>query len=311
MKILHVTNNYPYDDKPFFGIFVHRQIESLRKEGIQCEVFFINSRKYGLKEYVRSYFRFLRFDKHDYDLVHCHHSWSALLVMLSCFVSRPVVLSFQNEPKREIGYFLRLLLRLYCIQIIVKAKFKSIPLQYKVLPNGVEIPKILISREEAKRRLNLRTDLKYCLFVDSHDRRSQKRRDRFLEVMKLLGDDFSPLICTNVDPEEMWLYYHASHVYLLTSDFEGSPNAVKEMLVRGGWVVSTPVGDTGELQKLFPRLLISADFSPDKLANLVVRLETNEEVDLYFEDIKISTESVAKELKKIYENSINRVSIKV
>ena len=305
MNVLHVTNNYPYPEKPFFGVFVERQIESLSKEGIKCDVFFINTRKYGIIEYFRRFFQFLRLDKREYDLVHCHQSWSALLVMFSFFYRRPVVLSYQNEPRRELGELLRSLLHLYCTEMIVKADFDYIPTEYNVLPNGVEIPKTLISQSEAKNILNLSPDLKYCLFIDSHTRRSQKRQDRFLEVMDLLGDGFSPLICTNVNPDQMHLYYFASYVYLLTSDFEGSPNAAKEMLVRGGWVVSTPVGDTKKLKRLFPQLLISPDFSSEKLAEEVFKVKENTRIELISDDLEISIKSVAKELIKIYANSID------
>lgn len=54
MKILHITNNYPTDKNPVFGIFVKEQIESLENNGLKNTVYFINGREKGKFEYIRS-----------------------------------------------------------------------------------------------------------------------------------------------------------------------------------------------------------------------------------------------------------------
>lgn len=84
MKILHITNNFPTKQYPVFGIFVKEQIESLSKLGVANEVFFINGREQGKKAYWRA-IKDLRskLKNGDYDLLHCHHSFSAIILFLT------------------------------------------------------------------------------------------------------------------------------------------------------------------------------------------------------------------------------------
>ena len=47
MKVLHITNNFPSEINPIFGIFVKEQIQSLNKIDDSNDVFFINGRENG------------------------------------------------------------------------------------------------------------------------------------------------------------------------------------------------------------------------------------------------------------------------
>ncbi len=56
-SILHITNNYPTLKHPIFGVFVKEQIDSLNNLGLHNDIFFINGRENGKKEYLKSIFR--------------------------------------------------------------------------------------------------------------------------------------------------------------------------------------------------------------------------------------------------------------
>ena len=45
MRVLVVTNMYPTAEMPFLGTFVKEQVESLRKEGVEVDVLFVNGKK--------------------------------------------------------------------------------------------------------------------------------------------------------------------------------------------------------------------------------------------------------------------------
>jgi len=45
MKVLVITNMYPSPDMPFFGTFVKDQVESLRVEGVDIDILFVNGVK--------------------------------------------------------------------------------------------------------------------------------------------------------------------------------------------------------------------------------------------------------------------------
>ncbi len=84
MKVLHITNNYPTNEYPIFGIFVKEQIDSLTELGVTNEVFFINGREKGKKEYIKSIFRLRKFlNNKKYDIIHCHHAFNAVRFILS------------------------------------------------------------------------------------------------------------------------------------------------------------------------------------------------------------------------------------
>ena len=105
MKILHVTTNYPTPEYPIFGIFVKEQVESLRKIGIDCDVFYCDGKGRGFKQYI-TYLPKLWWKSMfgGYDIIHCHHALSAvLLTMTGASLFKKVVLSYQNDPSNEWG----------------------------------------------------------------------------------------------------------------------------------------------------------------------------------------------------------------
>src|SRR5690606_759675 len=104
----------------------------------------------------------------------------------------------------------------------------------------------------------------------------QKRIDRFDETMRILKSNypqynFEELKLVNVEREFMPLYFNASSVHLLTSDFEGSPNSVKESLCCNTPVVATNVGNIIEMLEGADNCFFSENFETIDLANLVVK----------------------------------------
>ena len=84
MKVLHITNNFPTKQYPVFGIFVKEQIDSLSNLGVSNEVYFINGREFGLKAYWSSIKKLRKkLKSSDYNILHCHHSFSALILFLT------------------------------------------------------------------------------------------------------------------------------------------------------------------------------------------------------------------------------------
>src|SRR5512138_477787 len=79
MKVLVLTNMYPKPDKPGFGIFVREQVESLRKEGAEVDVLFIDGSRRKLN-YLWGIFRLWgRLLGHRYDLIHAHYVFSGMV----------------------------------------------------------------------------------------------------------------------------------------------------------------------------------------------------------------------------------------
>ena len=280
MKILHVTNNFPTLNYPIFGIFINEQVESLRQLGITNDVFFINSREEGKIAYLKAIFRLRRYLKtNKFDIIHCHHCFSAVILILSgrCCVS-PRILSYQSDPRNEGGIILfRILHRLFN-RIILKNKPKELNLSKTVhLPNGVNTTVFHpMDKELCKNKLGLDPSKRYILFMDSYNRRFCKRIDRFSATLSILAEKYNypnlePLVLTNTGRSLIPSYINASDLHLLTSDFEGSPNSVKECIACDVPVVSTPVGNVKEMLSGIDGAYVAETFTPEELAALADR----------------------------------------
>tara|TARA_B100001063_G_scaffold246914_1_gene288500 strand:- start:4300 stop:5253 length:954 start_codon:yes stop_codon:yes gene_type:complete len=316
MKVLHLTNNYPTNRNPIFGIFVKEQIDSLIKLGVDCDVFFINGREKGKIEYL---FQIINLYKHisrnDYDIIHCHHSFSALCLLLTFKGNKfKKVLSFQNSPEKEIFNFIVSIFKKKFDVLITKNKLKSNYNFYNI-PNGVDINFFKkINKKDALKKIGLSKDKIYILFVSSNFVRKQKRLDIFVKVIKILRENFKiknidSLILTNVERHLIPYYFNAASVHLLCSDFEGSPNSVKEALSVGLPVVSNDVGNVKEMLVGLKNNYVSRSNNPLELAELVYKIikkksENSIEGLERIHKLKLDINSVAQKIKKLYEKII-------
>lgn len=256
MKVLHITNNYPTEKHPIFGIFVKEQIESLNQLGIRTDLFFINGRENGYWAYIRGVWELRKkLSRERFDLLHCHHAYSAVIAILAGFFRKKrIVVSYQNDPEREGGKLLYILLKRIVKTIILKnSTYDDKSNKVIAIPNGVNTDFFRnYGMKYSKEKLKLRSDKRYVLFMDSYKLRTQKRIDKFDCVIKELNsiagfEDIQPLILTNTERSLVPLYISSCHLHLVTSDFEGSPNSVKECIACDVPVVSTNVGDVSFL----------------------------------------------------------------
>ena len=315
MKVLHLTNNYPTLTHPIFGIFVKEQIESLENLDIMCDVLFINGREKGKIEYLKSIFRLYKFLKiNKYDIIHCHHAISALCLIISGEVKgNKVIVSFQNDPENEFGPFIYKFIKKRISQSIFKNNSKLIvDDRCSYLANGVNTSFFIHKgKTESYEKLGLDKAKTYILFVSSNFMRKQKRYDRFMEVLRILKTQYNwenieELILINTQRDLVPFYFSASSLHLLTSDFEGSPNSVKESMSCNIPVVSTPVGNVKEMLSGTLNCFVANSFDPEELAYFCDKaLKTNGTPRDIIIQKKLDIESVALKLKQIYTKVIN------
>jgi teichuronic acid biosynthesis glycosyltransferase TuaC len=317
MKVLHVTNNFPTFKFPIYGIFVKEQIESLTKQGIENEVFFINGKENGKKEYLQAIWKIRKIiKKQNFDIIHCHHLFSAIVLLISFrWLNNKCVVSYQNPPKQEGGIFIFKLINILFDGIIIKNSSNISNDKVHYLPNGVNLDFFRsYSYDESVEKLKLENNKNYILFMDSNTKsRTQKRVDRFntvIEILKKDGNPYNvePLILTNTERSLIPYYMSASSLHLLTSDFEGSPNSVKECMACNTSVVSTSVGNVKDLIGDVEGYFISESFDCKDLAELVKKsLENNKNQGR--EKLiakKLDINSVAIELIKLYTKIIHK-----
>jgi len=279
MRVLHITNNYPSTKNPVFGIFVKEQIESLHLCGIDNDMLIINGRENGKVEYLKSICRInSRLSKNKYDVIHCHHALSAICYLMSMKShNNNCVVSFQNDPVNEINRFLYNWIYKSFDKLILKSYNENDCDKIEIVPNGVDINFFVeMERSQARKKIGLENDKKYILFVSSNFIRKQKRYDKFLEVIDILRTKYSVkdleiIKLVNVDRSYVPIYFNAVDVHLLTSDFEGSPNSVKECMACNTQVVSTDVGDVRQLLSNVEGSYVANKGGSEELADLVYK----------------------------------------
>lgn len=331
MKILFVTNLYPTIDSPDYGIFTKDQILSTLENGVTGDVLFINAREKGIGEYFKALNRIHNIYK-DYDLIHCFHGLSLIVTFLAS-KKKPILISFLSELKFESFNKNKSIHKIFTLSYnaIIKSKrvfsiFKNKIPEHLILnncsfylPNGVDLSVFYpVNRETACSVLNLDPDKTYILFVSSKDRfRLEKRYDIFSKTLQILKDNskdlnIEELVLSNVPREQCIYYFNAASVHLLTSDYEGSPNSVKEAMSCNTPVVSTDVGNVKKMFNGASNCFISPQ-DPAILAEYVLKAIIDPPYDLrnVLIENKLTVQDKTNELVDIYRKIIEKqVNIK-
>ena len=318
MRILHITTNYPTPEFPIFGIFVKEQVESLQKIGVDCEVFYCDGKNRGFKQYI-TYVPKLwwKVMKGHYDVLHCHHALSLIILSMTGWpFFKKVVLSYQNDPTREWGHKMFKFFNLFVNIFIVKNRSEYLKYPKMVyLPNGCNQDFFRpMDKMECRKALGLDEGKYYVLYMDSNKGvRTQKRKDRFDEAIRMLNEEsryggkVETIALRNTPREQIPIYMNAIDLHMISSDFEGSPNSVKECMCCNTPVVSTPVGNVPEMIGDIPGTYVTKTFEAEELAECcdkVLRSNVPFEGRERFLSKGYGMATVAEKLKKIYEEII-------
>lgn len=124
-----------------------------------------------------------------------------------------------------------------------------------------------MGQSEAQQFLGLFSG-RYILFSDISNT-TIKRRDIAEAIINLIGHDYQLLVMCGVQPIKVPYYINASEFLLLTSDEEGSPNIIREVLALNKPVFSVKVGDAPmQLEGLNNSAIISRE--PAKAAKTIL-----------------------------------------
>ncbi len=257
---------YPTEARPYFGVVVARQVESLRREGVEI-VHAVIAGDRGEADYLLARRRIAHLVRAEQpDLIHCHFGYTPLA---AAFLGRPYVVTLCGDDvngesdgrggitlKSRLGILVTQLFALAAARVIVKSAamrdrlWPSARRKAELVPNGVDEELFHpLPRREARRRVGIREGALVLGFVNSGGQ-ATKRLDLAAATRDALvgrGQAAELLVAEHIPPAEMPWYYGAADCLLMTSDLEGSPNCVKEALACGVPVVSVPVGSVPEL----------------------------------------------------------------
>ena len=253
-------------------------------------VIFVNAREKGRLEYLRQLPALIRAAR-DVDIVHCFHGLSYLLAKMA-LIRRPTVASFQNamdhefaevpRPLRDVAIFAA---RWFLSHAGDGAIFKDrVPDWLSANPlarniaNGVDFDVFAPGDKlQARRHLGLDAAATYLLFVSSKNiNRRQKRYDQFKATLERLrarhpDRDIREIALVNEPPARVRRFYQAADAHLLTSDFEGSPNSVKEAMASGLPIVATDVGNIRAMTNGMAAAHVVPEFTADAFCDALER----------------------------------------
>jgi teichuronic acid biosynthesis glycosyltransferase TuaC len=259
IRVLMVTSDWLWNDWGGPAVFIARQAEFLRREGVQVELFPFrgarNPRNYWLA--WREVHRRVR--RGRYDLVHAQFGQSGITALPK---SVPLVVTFRGDDLEGIigehgrylasGWLLRSISRAVARQadatIVVSEHMKRyLPgsVQAHVLPSGIDLELFRPEpRDTVRQRLQLPLDQRLVLFVGNPGL-ARKRHNLAQAAVALVNQTIRCrlVVAWEMTHRQVADLMNACDALIVTSLQEGSPNSVKEALACNLPVVSVPVGD--------------------------------------------------------------------
>ncbi len=304
MKVLFVSSG---NSKEGLSPIIKNQADSLTSQGVKLNLFTINEK--GFLGYVKTIPKLRKYlKKNQYDLIHAHYSLSAYVASLAG--SNPLVVSLMGSDVREVWYN-RAVIKFFSLffwsKTIVKSRDMQNTLGLKnaiVVPNGVDLKKFRpIDRIRAIEDTGWDKSKRHILFA-ANPNRPEKNFKIAKKAFDLLNREDTELHFLNdVSNDKMINHYNASDVVLLTSLWEGSPNVIKEAMACNVPIVSTNVGDIGEMIGKTKGCYLAKNDPEDILLKIEKSLAFNEKTDGRKSIEYLESNIIAERIFKIY-NSI-------
>jgi len=323
MRILYVVPGGPGG---LSMIFAHKEISRIREAGCDTKSFIFASglnpakvwrETVRLKRTVRLY---------RPDVIHAH--FGTLTGFVSAFISQitgvPLVVTFRGSdlnPSPSDGKLRSVSQKILshlaafraktniCVSCQLKKRLWWCRWKTKVIPSGIDLEFFKpCGKDNARRRLGWGKDERIVCF-NAGNSPDVKRLDIAEGAVKAtkerIGNVRFVVLRGDVNHDKVPIYLSGADCLLLTSDYEGSPDIIKEALACNLPIISVDVGDVRErLDGVIPSRIVASD--PNAIASaaaeIIVSGQRSNGRDCVAE---ISAIAVRDNILKIYESLIH------
>ena len=332
MRILAVTNMYPTTSHPTCGTFVQQQVKGLGDIGVDVELLTVDRSNLGYRAYVNLGAKVRKLASETRPaLIHVMYGGVMSKAVVEAATNLPVIVSFcgsdllgENLP----GFFRQLAIKytVWCSHravrhvrgIIVKSKnlWDALPSGVdkqwvRIIPNGIDLDRFKpLDAATCRQRLNWDPNKFHVLFPANTGTprkrfwlataavREAQRAGLPAELHRLEG----------VKHEDVPLWLNSSDCLILTSEYEGSPNIIKEALACNVPVVSLDIGDVSERVRGIAGCHISSSDPQDLAARLVAVQKGPRRVQGRIKMNDLSLTRVAERLLEFYQSVLENGS---
>ncbi len=307
MKVLVLTNMYPTPDRPFHGTFVEQQVKSLRHEGVDVDVLYVDGVTNKLN-YLWGFPRlWAKLLTNRYDLIHAHYVFAGIIARAQLLC--PVVLthhgsqvfqSWQAKLCRIVTPFMD-----RAIVVSPEMKEKGHLNQSYIIPCGIDFELFKpVPQQQAREELGLPADKKLVLYSGEYFR-PIKRFDIVQAAMKLLQEmrsDTELVLVAKKPLHEVPKYLSACDATVLVSNGEGSPTVIKEAMACNLPIVSVPVGDVPEVIGNTEGCYLCSQNPQDVAEKLDIALKWGKRTDGREQIGHMEISAIAKRIVSLYED---------
>jgi glycosyltransferase involved in cell wall biosynthesis len=327
MRVLVVTNLYPTATAPTKGTFVKKQVEALRKTGLDVSLLHVDREARGRRVYLGLLGAVRRAAAASQpDVVHVMYGGIMAAVVTGSSTLGPVVVTFYGSDLLAANANTRGITRMSALagvrasgsaarrasEIVVQSQALSDALPKQVdrsrvwiIPDGIDLDEFVPhDRLECQQALGWDPSVKHVLFPSG--RTVAAKRFELAEAAVARLRDAGHVVelheLKGVAHADVPTWLNASNLVVLTSTHEGSPNVVKEALACNVGVVGVDVGDVRERLDGIPGCFIAAATPDDVAAKAALALE-HDRVPGRVRMEELSVERVANRLIEVYKAS--------
>ena len=318
VKVLHVV---PGDTSPSAMVFVRRQISGLVGIGVNAETFILRSRTSVASLVTDAVSLRALLKTGAFQIIHAQFGTMTSFFTGLC-ARLPLVITFRGSDlnpcptmpqfRWAAGHLMSQLSATRAAAAICVSRQLCDRLWWStgrvhIIPSGIDTTAFFPAAQcDARRRLGWAPDTLTVLF-NAGATPAGKRKDLALAAVDAARESFPGLRLVVLDgtvaPSQVPDYLNASDCLLFTSDWEGSPNIVKEAMACNLPVVSVDVGDVRELFGAVEGLVV-ADRTPSALGRALTsvlcrRQRSNGSVVV---TKQLSTVRIAHRIATVYED---------